>query len=58
MRGHQRHDATMVDYCDSPKFKTHSLFATHDKALQIILFFDECELCNPLGSFRKKHKIG
>ena len=27
-------------------------------ALQINLYYDELELCNPLGSRRKKHKIG
>lgn len=58
MRGHQRSDDIMEDYCDSVKFKTHPLFSSNHKALQIILFFDECELCNPLGSFRKKHKLG
>lgn len=58
MRGHQRSDNIMEDYCDSVKFKTHPLFSSNRQALQIILFFDECELCNPLGSFRKKHKLG
>lgn len=27
-------------------------------SLQITLYYDELELCNPLGSHRKKHKIG
>lgn len=30
----------------------------NSSVLQIILYYDELELCNPLGSRRKKHKIG
>ena len=58
MRGHQRSDELLEDFCDSPKFKSHPLFGSKQNALQILLYFDECELCNPLGSFRKKHKLG
>ncbi|XP_065897824.1 uncharacterized protein [Dysidea avara] len=57
MRGHQRSDELLEDFCDSPKFKYRPLFGSHHNTLQIFLFFDECKLCNPLGSFRKKHKI-
>ena len=56
--GHQRLDGILEDFCDSPKFKSHPLFRTKPNGLQILLFFDECELCNPFGSFRKKHKLG
>ena len=55
--GHQRLDGILADFCDFPKFKSHPLFGKKPNALQILLFFDECELCNPLGSFRKKHKL-
>lgn len=58
MRNHEQSNGTMEDFCDSPKAKTHPLFSIHKTALQILLYFDECELCNPLGSFRKKHKLG
>jgi len=58
MRGHQCSDELLADLCDSPKFKCHPLFGSNYNAIQLFLFFDECELCNPLGSFRKKHKIG
>lgn len=46
------------DYCDSEEFCKHPLFSKDGKALQIVLYYDELELCNPLGSRRKKHKIG
>ena len=58
MRNHKQSNGIMEDFCDSPKAKAHSLFSIHSTALQILLYFDECELCNPLGSFRKKHKLG
>ena len=58
VRGHTRSDDILEDFCDSPKVKCHPLFSRQKCALQIILYFDELELCNPLGSFRKKHKLG
>ena len=48
----------MVDFCDGSQYLTHSLFSVDNTALQIILYYDELELCNPLGSRRKKHKLG
>ena len=48
----------MNDYCDGEIYQTHPLFSTDPVALQLILYYDELELCNPLGSRRKKHKIG
>lgn len=58
MRNHKQPNSIMEDFCDSPKAKTHPLFSIHHTALQILLYFDECELCNLLGSFHKKHKLG
>ena len=57
MRGHNSDDVVMKDYCDSPKAKEHPLFGS-SHALQIFLYYDEVELCNPIGSSRKKHKLG
>ena len=42
---------------DGSIFKEHPLFSVEPRALQIILFFDEVELCNPLGKSTKIHKI-
>ena len=47
----------MEDYCDGNRFKSHPLFSTDPYALQIIAFYDELELCNPLGTHIKKHKL-
>jgi hypothetical protein len=48
----------MQDYCHGSKFKCHPLFSVTHPTLQIFLYFDELEVCNPLGSKRCKHKIG
>lgn len=58
MRGHARTDATKGDICDGARFKKHPLFSADNTALQIMLYFDEIEVCNPIGSNRKKHKLG
>lgn len=47
-----------TDMCDGSVFKTHPLFSMNKQAIQIIAYFDEVELCNPLGSSTKKHKLG
>ena len=53
-----REDGILEDFCDGELFKTHPLFSTDPFALQIIAFYDELELCNPLGTHIKKHKLG
>ena len=40
------------------KFRQHPIFSENPSSLQIMVYYDELELCNPLGSRRKKHKIG
>ena len=46
------------DYCDGEFFKLNPLYKEDPCALQIQLYYDELELCNPLGSKVKKHKMG
>ena len=46
------------DYCDGYVYKNHPIFKADKKAIQLIAYFDEVELCNPLGSSNKKHKLG
>jgi len=53
-----RTDGKMEDYCDGARFKGHCLFSKDQCALQIIAHYDELEVCNPLGSHVKKHKVG
>ena len=56
--GHQRSDSVLEDFCDGSAFKTHPIFSVDTTALQIIAYFDEVEVCNPLGSHATVHKVG
>lgn len=55
---HQLSDGKMGDYCDSEQFRLHPLFQQDKRALQVTLFYDDLEVCNPLGSKAKIHKLG
>lgn len=56
MNSHSLRDGLLGDYCDGTLYATNLLFQEDPCALQIQLYYDELELCNPLGS--KKHKLG
>ena len=58
LEGHVRTDGLMADYCDGDAYKEHPLFSQDPTALQILLFYDDMEVVNPLGSYTKKHKLG
>ena len=55
---HRSSDGNMRDYCDGKQFKTHPLFAENNQAIQLFLYYDEFEICNPLGAKSKIHKLG
>jgi hypothetical protein len=55
---HRRKDGLITDYCDGYAFSLHPLFSRDPQALQIILYYDEVEVVNPLGSKTSKHKVG
>ena len=48
----------MYDFCDGEVFNEHPLFSTDSDALQIVMYYDDVETANPLGSYRGKHKLG
>jgi len=58
MNSHSQLNDKLGDYCDGEQYKTSKLFEEHPCALQLQLFYDELEVCNPLGSKAKKHKLG
>ena len=45
------------DYCDGSFCKNHPL-VNDDHTLQIIAYFDELEVTNPIGSYVNTHKLG
>lgn len=55
----RRHkDGRIEDFCDATRFSCHPLFSQDPNALQIVAHYDELEVCNPLGSHVKSHKVG
>lgn len=57
-QSHTRSDNYLADFCDGSLFNNHSFFQAHPDALQLIMYFDEIEVCNPLGSHAGVHKLG
>ncbi len=51
-------DNVLRDMCDGSVYKQHPLFSCDEASIPIIGYYDEVELCNPLGSSSKKHKVG
>ena len=45
------------DICDGKVFKSDTFFTEHPDALQIIIYHDAVEVCNPLGSQTGRHKL-
>ncbi|XP_071810939.1 uncharacterized protein [Apostichopus japonicus] len=45
------------DITDGAAFKENAFFQDNPNALKLILYQDSFEVCNPLGSSKKKHKI-
>lgn len=50
-------DGVYYDICDGSVFKSDKYFIDHPDALQIILYHDEVEVCNPLGNKAGVHKL-
>ena len=44
--------------CDGKALVDHPLFGCDSKALQLVAYYDELEVCNPLGAAAKRHKVG
>ena len=48
----------MADFCDGELHQNHQLYKYDENALQLILYFDEVEPFNVLGSAHGKYKLG
>ena len=51
-------DGIIVDFCDGDICANHPLFSRDPRAIQILLYYDDVEVVNPLGSKTSKHKFG
>ena len=56
--GHKSETGYRGDFCDGKVFSSHPLFSVHIDALQLFCYYDDLEVCNPLGSKAKIHKLG
>lgn len=44
-------------FSDGNYYKINELFSAEHPTIAIILYVDDFEICNPLGTSRKKHKV-
>lgn len=51
-------DGMLKDFCHGSTFANHPLFSEDPNALQIIAYFDELEVTNPIGTYIQTHKLG
>ena len=58
LQPHNGGDEFLEDFCYGQRFISHAIFSSNPRALQIIAYFDELEVCNPLGTHTKMHKLG
>ncbi|XP_059909523.1 uncharacterized protein LOC132459156 [Gadus macrocephalus] len=47
----------LYDFVDGDMFRNHPLYSRKPNALQLILYTDEIEICNPLGSYTRANKL-
>ena len=45
----------MKDFCDGRQFRSHHQLSVCTNALQLLFYYNDVEVCNPLGSSRTKH---
>ena len=50
-------DGLIRDFRDGSIIQNNNAFTENHQQLQIIAYFDDVEVCNPLGSYTKKHKL-
>ena len=55
---HYSRDNIMRDFCDGNYIRGSEYFKANPEALQIILFYDDAEFCNPIGHRTRKHSMG
>ena len=58
LNSHQSFDTVLRDMCDGKAFVDDPLFGCDSKALQLVAYYNDLEVCNPLGAAAKYHKVG
>ena len=57
MNPHKQCTRVLVDYNDGIDVSNHPIFCSEPTALQVILYCDDMEVTNPLGSSAGVHKL-
>ena len=59
IKSHSQLDNIIGDYCDAELYKSIPLFndLNIEHLLQIIMYYDDVETCNPLGGQAGIHKL-
>ena len=55
---HKAPNGILNDYCDGSNFAQHEVFSKDPHALQVQLYYDDIDICNPIGSKSVIHKLG
>ena len=50
-------DSQFASFRDGKYFKLNEFHANEEFSISLILYADDFEICNPLGTSRKKHKV-
>ena len=50
-------EGSYKSFHDGTHYKENALFSSEEVSLPLIIYIDDFEICNPLGTSRKKHKI-
>ena len=57
INGHRSSDRKLRDICDGNLFKQNTLYSSNENALQVILYYDDFNIVNPLGNRVRKYKL-
>ena len=55
---HGSSDETMSNFCDAQFIKESEIFKRNPTALQLIMYYDNIKVANPLGAKAGIHKLG
>lgn len=58
MNSHESGDRTLRDLCDGTQFARNNFFKEHEHVLQIILYYDDFTVVNPIGYKASEYKFG
>ena len=50
--------SVMEDFCDGRLCKSQSLFGIDPSSIQLLVYCDDVEVTNPIGSSATVHKLG